>query len=150
MFIIDSATLHQLEECIDPIRTLEDMVTDLKMIEMAMGGIKNQVTEKMTDMVDMGILIIVTEIVTVEIQRSGMTEMVIGVMISAEEAEVLKARNMAQEVGVMIGTENVLMKMMVTIHLGMSILIPFCYKILILNVPLVIKWIYCIYRTFEH
>lgn len=84
------------------------------MIGMVMGERENGALEMMSVMVSMGVM----EIAIVEILMNVTAEMVTEMMITGDEVEALMITNMAQEVGVLIERENVLMKMMVNIHLG--------------------------------
>lgn len=118
-----SVVPHQLAECI----SLVHMVTNMMMIVMeagmrigmvmVMGEREKQATGMMTDMADMGTQIVVMEIV----MKNAIAEMVIRMMITVEEVEVLMISRMAQEVGALIETEIVLLMMMVNIHHGMCL-----------------------------
>ncbi|XP_059654260.1 clathrin interactor EPSIN 3-like isoform X2 [Cornus florida] len=107
------ATLHQPVVCIG--RVLEDMmmiVMEAEMkIGMVMGKKENGAIGMMTDMVDM-----VMEIVIAEILKNAMVIM----MICVEEVKPLMITSMAREVEALIEIGTVLMKMMVSIHLGFS------------------------------
>jgi hypothetical protein len=83
---------------------------------MVMGGREKRATGMMTGMADMGTQIVVMEIVMAEIMKNAITEMVIRMMITVEEVEVLMISSMAQEVGALIETGTVLLMMMLNIH----------------------------------
>lgn len=85
--------------------------------EMKTGMVMEE-KEMMTDMVGMGIHMVVMVIVMVEIMRIAATEMATGMMIIGEEVEAMMTTTMVQEVEVLIGIGIELMKMMVNIHLG--------------------------------
>jgi hypothetical protein len=122
-----SVVPHQLAECI----SLVNMVTDMMMIVMeagmrigmvmVMGEREKQASGMMTGMADMGTQIVVMEIVMAEIMKNAKAEMVIRMMITVEEVEVLMISSMAQEVGALIETETVLLMMMLNIHHGMCL-----------------------------
>lgn len=90
---------------------------------MVMGEKENGVTEMMKDMVGMQIHMAVMVIDMAGTMRTAMAEMVIGMKIIAEGVEVLMVINMGQqEVEALTEIENVALKMMVNIHLGLSTL----------------------------
>lgn len=91
------------------------------MIGMVMGERENGALEMMSVMVSMGVM----EIAIVEILMNVTAEMVTEMMISGDEVEASMITSMAQEVGALIERENVLMKMMVNIHLGMPLYVIF-------------------------
>lgn len=91
------------------------------MIGMVMGERENGALETMSVMVSMGVM----EIAIVEILMNVTAEMVTEMMITGDEVEALMITSMAQEAGVLIERENVLMKMMVNIHLGMPLYVIF-------------------------
>lgn len=91
------------------------------MIEMVMGGRENGALEMMTVMVSMGVM----EIGTAEIRMNATAEMVTEMMIPGDEVEALMTTGMVREVGAVTERENVLMKMMVNIHLGIYIMSSF-------------------------
>lgn len=91
------------------------------MIGMVMGERENGALEMMSVMVSMGVM----EIAIVEILMNVTAEMVTEMMITGDEVEASMITSMAQEVGVLIERENVLMKMMVNIHLGMPLYVIF-------------------------
>jgi hypothetical protein len=118
-----SVVPHQLAECISLVHTVTNMmmiVMEAGMrigMVMVMGEREKQATGMMTDMADMGTQIAVMEIV----MKSAIAEMVIRMMITVEEVEVLMISRMAQEVGALIETETVLLMMMVNILHGMCL-----------------------------
>lgn len=90
-----------------------DMITDPVMkSEVVMEGKKNMATGMMIE-------IVVMEIVIPETLKTGMGEMVAGMMITEEGAEVLITTNMGHEVGVQ--TENGRLRTMAILHHGMLI-----------------------------
>lgn len=91
------------------------------MIGMVMGERENGALEMMSVMVSMGVM----EIAIVEILMNVTAEMVTEMMITGDEVEASMITSMAQEVGALIERENVLMKMMVNIHLGMPLYVIF-------------------------
>ena len=113
------ATMHQVE-CIGlvHIQTMNLMVIDMMMI--VMGGRKIEVdmvmAEKENGAIETMISIVVMEIVTAEIMRNVMAGMVIEMMTTGEEVEVL-ITIMTQEAEALTET---MMKMANT-HLGMSL-----------------------------
>lgn len=127
--LIGSAAL-QLVECTEPvhIQVPVDIVTNMMMtvmkadmeagmkieMDMAMGEKENTAIGMMIDMVDMETHMVVMEIVMAEIMRNATAKMGIGMMIIGEEVKALMV--MVQEAGVQI--ETVVLKMMVTPHLG--------------------------------
>lgn len=85
---------------------------------MGMERTENGAPGMMTGMEDLGIHIVVMEIVMAENMMNAMAEKVTEMMIIMEEAEVLTNTSMALEVEAPIERESVHMMMMVNIHLG--------------------------------
>lgn len=91
-------------------------------IGMVMERIGIGVIGMMTGMEELGIRIVVMEIVMAENMMNAMAEKVSGMMITGEEAGVLMNTSMALEVEAPIERESVHMRMMVNIHLGNGLL----------------------------
>lgn len=123
---IGSAT-HPWVACTGQVHIQETMIVTKAamevemMIGMVMGERENGALEMMSVMVSMGVM----EIAIVEILMNVTAEMVTEMMITGDEVEASMIISMAQEVGVLIERENVLMKMMVNIHLGMPLYVIF-------------------------
>lgn len=88
---------------------MASMETEMKG-EVVMGERENMVTGMMIE-------IVVMEIIIPETLKTGVGEMVIGMMTTGEGAEVLITTNMGHVVGVQTGSEG--LRMMAILHHGM-------------------------------
>lgn len=120
---------HQVE-CIGPVLILTNMKMIVMKAAMEAGMKIGMVMEKreigvigmMTGLEELGIHIVVMEIVMAENMMNAMAEKVSGMMITGEEVGVLMNTSMALEVEAPIERESVHMMMMVNIHLGKGLL----------------------------